>query len=783
MESTLTQIKEDVIIASDPSSMKRKQKTCKNLPPSGISRRGISSRVSKVGENSEWILDKDKQKNGGIPPTENDTPPSSSVHCEKKVSFHKGTSFKEHRWYSYGSVSTNTSFHQCSVEENNWRQNSNEGYLSMGSAMEVEGERIDLLYSQSNILKEDSKMFLLEHEIFFGNDKLVDVKGENRFDETTKLDGRQGERSGLVSANEVLKKGRCTSGDVSTNSKSTHEEKIIAHTRKSPLGTSPKCQVVNPVKWNVSDRAKDPEMKRESTQAISEESPVSGKKRTSNSIEKEVADPKIRNASSWDERKREEYVSISNYRLDDYTSGDKKDSINYTFCYENSVQSSLSKIAHSSSFVDYVTSQHNSLTTEYGQQCPGKRPYKSEGTRRSLPCDNPSYLSSEVQDSLYNCVVKNMEREIMTLDGFQQGGVAAEGGKLVENVEGVDHMEPAEGVTVVEGVDHVEPAEGFTVVEDAKVDDVQPDEGIVPPVEPPPAKCIASEEDAVKIFFKGDRRFFNFDLPANEIIERKSFEIIEMISEGSFGTVYKALWQNKIVAVKKSHINMSLEGMRSIVREVNTYRSVSHENIVEYYGVCIDEAFIGIVLEYFPRGTVFDMLYNSTLIVPYEVRLQMAVQLVEVVNYLHSVKRFVHRDLKTSNFLFDEQYNLKICDFGKTRKLNADGKIILEDNGGSPRYMAPECFMEENSINEKSDIWGLACCLIEIFANQIPFQHIKHKEDVVVEILVNKQKPNVPNCLHPKLHKLLERSFCIDPEERPSCEEYLELLLEFYSKN
>ncbi|KJP85640.1 TKL protein kinase [Plasmodium fragile] len=749
MGSSPTQMKQDVVTESDPFSMKRKQQNGNIVPPSGRSQKGISHRVSTVRVTSKCALGNEEQKSGYIPSTGDHIPPDS-VKCEKEVSFAEWTFYKEQRWYAHGSVSTNTYFDQCSFDESTLHQKSNEGYVSMGTALEMEGKMTDLRYSQNSTLKEDNKMFLSEHEIFFANDEL-DVKGKNESGQKGKVvDGGGGKRRDVVSTNEALKKGKYPSGDVTTNSKSSHEDKTNVHRRKNPLGMSSKCEVANPVKCNTSDRGNNAKLQRESTHVILEEAPVTGKKRTSNSTGKKVADHKMSNASSYDERKREENITTSNYTLDNCTPVDQMDWRNDTLCHENSLQSSLSKSAHSSSLVEYVTSQHSSLTTEYGQQYHEDRPYRSERTTGTRPCDKPSYLSSQVQDSLYNSVVRSMEREIITLDGLEQRGVSEASGK---------------------------------VVKDARVDGVQPKEGILPPVEAQGAKGTTSEEHAVKIFFKGDRRFFNFDLPANEIIERKSFELMEMISEGSFGTVYKALWKNKIVAVKKSHIHMSLEGMRSIVREVNTYRSVSHDNIVKYYGVCIDEGFIGIVLEYFPRGNVFDMLYNGTLIVPYEVRLQMAVQLVQVVNYLHSVKRLVHRDLKTSNFLFDEQYNLKICDFGKTRKLNEDGKIILEDNGGSPRYMAPECFIEENSINEKSDIWGLACCLIEIFANQIPFQHIKHKEDVVVEILVKKQKPNVPNCFHPQLHNLLERSFCIDPEERPSCEEYLQLLLEFYSKN
>ncbi|CAA9986256.1 protein kinase, putative [Plasmodium knowlesi strain H] len=750
MESSPTQVKQKVVTVVNSSSMKRKQQACRNLLHSERNHREIISKVSTVGMISECTLDKEEKRRGDIFSAGNHIP-SGSINCEKIVGFEEGSFSKDKRWNAQGSASTNAYSHNFSVDENTSRQNSNEGYLSMASALEVEGEMTDVIYNQSSTLQEDSKMFLLEHEIFFAKDEIANVKGYNRSGERNKINGGGGKKRDLVSTEEALKKGKYPSGDVASNSKSVSEDKTVVHRRKNPSGKSVKCQVANSVRCNTSDRVHDPKLKRESTGVILEEAPVSSKKRVSNSASKKVIVHKISNASSYDGRKRDEYVSTSNYRSDNCTSGNKMDWRSDTFFYEGGLESNMYKNAHSSSLMEYVTSQNSSLTTEYAEQFPDGSPYKSEKTKGNPHCDKPSYLSSQVQNNLYNSVVKNMERGIMTLDGFEEGRVIEKVGK------------------------------GGRKSGDAKVDHVQSGKGILPPVETQLAKCTASKEEAVSIFFKGDRRFFNFDLPSNEIIERKSFEIIEMISEGSFGTVYKALWQNKIVAVKKSHIQMSLEGMRSIVREVNTYRSVSHENIVKYYGVCIDEGFIGIILEYIPRGNVFDMLYNGTLIVPYEVRLHMAVQLVEVVKYLHADKRLVHRDLKTSNFLFDEQYNLKICDFGKTRKLNTDGKVILEDNGGSPRYMAPECFIEGNSINEKSDIWGLACCLIEIFANQIPFQHIKHKEDVVVEILVNKKKPNVPNCFHPKLHKLLERSFCIDPEERPSCEEYLQLLLEYYS--
>ncbi|SCM25052.1 protein kinase, putative [Plasmodium chabaudi chabaudi] len=305
---------------------------------------------------------------------------------------------------------------------------------------------------------------------------------------------------------------------------------------------------------------------------------------------------------------------------------------------------------------------------------------------------------------------------------------------------------------------------------------------IIKPNDKPVTEVNKPTCDGVTILFKGDRRFFNFNIPQNEIIEKNDIEIMEFISEGSFGAIYKAMWNNQIIAIKKFNPSMTLEGMRSIAREINAYRSISHKYIVKYYGVCIDSDFIGIILEYFNKGNVFDTLHKGGFNLSYEMRLRICTQLAEAMKYLHEDKKLVHRDLKTSNILFDNEYNIKVCDFGKTMKLSDNGKVILEDNGGSLGYMAPECFIEGNAITEKSDMWGLSCCFIEIFSNQVPFQNIKEKEDIVVEILVNKKKPNIPTWFNPEFTEILKRSFSTNPSKRPSCQDYLNLMLKYAPK-
>eukprot|EP00435_Cladocopium_sp_Y103_P013800 s301_g3.t1 len=81
--------------------------------------------------------------------------------------------------------------------------------------------------------------------------------------------------------------------------------------------------------------------------------------------------------------------------------------------------------------------------------------------------------------------------------------------------------------------------------------------------------------------------------------------------------------------------------------------------------------------------------------------------------------------------VLDQQFNIKVCDFGKTQELHPDGiKITCQDTGGSPRYMAPECFIVGQPLSEKEDIWSLGCCLVEILGGPLPYENLPMMSEV-----------------------------------------------------
>lgn len=272
---------------------------------------------------------------------------------------------------------------------------------------------------------------------------------------------------------------------------------------------------------------------------------------------------------------------------------------------------------------------------------------------------------------------------------------------------------------------------------------------------------------------------YKCNLPPHLKVTDKDIVIKEPISEGTFGSVFKAQWKGIEVAVKlfRTDNPPTIEQLRNFEREVNAYCVLDHERICKFYGASSESwDKLLIITEYLSKGNVFELFFERTSVFPSQLRLKMARQLASAIEYLHGCRPVVvHRDIKTPNLVLSEEYDLKLCDFGKTKFMHRS-YLILEDNGGSPRYMAPEAFVAHGCITEKSDIWSLACCLIEIFGGPIPHEQFYDNETVIENILGNHMKPMVPQWFHPAVISILNKCFETDYRKRPSAKEVGQVL-------
>merc|ERR1719282_629546 len=159
-------------------------------------------------------------------------------------------------------------------------------------------------------------------------------------------------------------------------------------------------------------------------------------------------------------------------------------------------------------------------------------------------------------------------------------------------------------------------------------------------------------------------------------------------------------------------------------------------------GAALQPPSLCIVTEFMPNGSLYELLHQRKETLPYPKRLRMAMQIAEGVVFLHSRSPpFVHRDLKSLNVVLDFALNVKLCDFGLTQSMEKTHISRREQEGGSPRYMAPELFDSRGKITEKVDVWALGCLAVEIVTSRNPHEECSSIQQVMNKVLLQRQQP------------------------------------------
>lgn len=185
-----------------------------------------------------------------------------------------------------------------------------------------------------------------------------------------------------------------------------------------------------------------------------------------------------------------------------------------------------------------------------------------------------------------------------------------------------------------------------------------------------------------------------------------------------------------------------------------------------------------IVTEYMPNGSLYEALHQRKLKIEHERRHHIAKQVSEGVTFLHSkTPPFVHRDLKSMNVIMDYELNAKLCDFGLTQSMEKTHISRRDNEGGSPRYMAPELFDSKGKITEKVDVWALGCLVVEVISNRLPHEECTSIQQVMTKTLVEKQLPFTDwRGVSFAIQRLAELCFIFPPESRGSAGQLLEAL-------
>jgi cyclin-dependent kinase 12/13 len=292
------------------------------------------------------------------------------------------------------------------------------------------------------------------------------------------------------------------------------------------------------------------------------------------------------------------------------------------------------------------------------------------------------------------------------------------------------------------------------------------------------------------------------------------YEKIEQIGEGTYGQVYKA--RNKltgeIVALKRIRMENEKEGFPiTAIREIKILKELNHKNIIKLKEIVVSKSAdasehkkgsIYMVFEYMDHDLAG--LLDSPYLKQNGLRLEhikcYTKQLLEGLHYLHH-NNVLHRDIKASNLLINNQGVLKLADFGLARLISNKREGNYTNNVITLWYRPPELLLGAHSYGTAVDMWSVGCILAELLyrkpifpgkteidqldlifrlcgtptdetwpeAKKLPWYH-----DVAPQKVYKPRLREVFKDFPPSALNLIERLLCLDPARRLSAADALD---------
>lgn len=244
-----------------------------------------------------------------------------------------------------------------------------------------------------------------------------------------------------------------------------------------------------------------------------------------------------------------------------------------------------------------------------------------------------------------------------------------------------------------------------------------------------------------------------------------NYEIIEILGVGAFGIVYKArhIPTNHFVAIKTIHQEelKAYHDIELFLQEIQTTISLHHPLIAEVFDFFESNSKFYVVLEYCSHENLHSLIRKQKCIHESKAK-QIFLQLISALEYLHNEKHIAHRDLKADNIMFDEYDNIRLIDFGFSKKFSSR-KAIFSTKCGSYFYQAPE-IIQGQKYDQRCDIWSAGVLLYFMIHGNFPFTG--NENLLILKIL--KAEPEYPESFSSDLIDLISCMLKKDPKDRIS---------------
>ncbi|KAJ9559429.1 hypothetical protein OSB04_014043 [Centaurea solstitialis] len=292
------------------------------------------------------------------------------------------------------------------------------------------------------------------------------------------------------------------------------------------------------------------------------------------------------------------------------------------------------------------------------------------------------------------------------------------------------------------------------------------------------------------------KEFEHLRIPLESIkLATNNFGEDHYISRGGFGKVYKGELVHSgsrvMVAVKRLDPTLG-QGTPEFWKEIMMLSHYKHENLVSLLGYSDEDGENILVYEYLPNKSL-DMYLSSTTL-SWIQRLKICIGAARGLEYLHNpgniTHRVLHRDIKSSNILLDENWNAKISDFGLSKfgPANQEFTFLISRVAGTIGYLDP-LYMDTGFLTKESDIYSFGVVLFEVLCGRLCFANYNDNrrflsklaqrcyEEKKIDTIVHSglQEKISPDCLD-RFSRIAYQCLRTDRKERPFIAEVVKQL-------